>query len=83
MTTLEFFIDMIRGSTPMTELRERYARGIIRSMSKNQTYSKNGENKKLDKIYDELVSYKVKDDQAKSISQLKTLLESINGKKRS
>ena len=67
----------------MSELREQYARGIIRTMSKNQMYSKNGENKKLDKIYDELVSYKVKEDQAKSISQLKTLIEGIHGKKRS
>lgn len=66
----------------MSELREKYARGIIRAMSENQTYSKNGENKKLDKIYDELVTYRLKDDQAKSVSQLKTLLESINGKKR-
>lgn len=66
----------------MSDLRRKHVTGIIRGMTSNQTYSRNGEDKRLDKIHDELVSYKVKPDQAKSVSQLKMILESINGKKR-
>jgi len=80
MANMDFYVSMIIGSPPLSELRERYVRGIIRAVSKNQKYECNGETPKLDEIYEKMVSFKVLSDQAKSRHQIETIIRSIVAK---
>lgn len=80
MTNLDFYVEMIHGSTPLSDLRKKYARGIIRAISKNYKYTPNGESPKLDKVYDKMVSFKILNDQAKSKHQIETIIKGIVAK---
>lgn len=82
MTNIEFYVSMIIGSLPLSELRKTYAKNIIKVITKNKYYDVNGESPTLDKVYAQLIGYKVKTDQAKSASQLETIIRGIDGKKR-
>lgn len=80
MANMDFYVSMIIGSDPLSELRKKYVRGIIRAVSKNQKYEVNGESPKLDEIYDKMSSFKVLSDQAKSRHQIETIIRSIVAK---
>lgn len=69
---------MIMGSAPNSDLRKEWVKGIIRVLVGYQMYERNGENPKLDKIYDELVKINVKYTQEKGKSQVRTLLKKVN-----
>ena len=66
------------GSTPNSDLRKEWVKGIIRVLVGYQMYERNGENPKLDKIYDELVKINVKYTQEKGKSQVRTLLKKVS-----
>lgn len=66
------------GSAPNSDLRKEWVKGIIRVLVGYQMYERNGENPKLDKIYDELVKINVKYTQEKGKSQVRTLLKKVN-----
>lgn len=78
MTNEDFYINMIMGSAPNSDLRKEWVKGIIRVLVGYQMYERNGENPKLDKIYDELVKINVKYTQEKGKSQVRTLLKKVN-----
>lgn len=78
MTNEDFFIDMVRGSPTNSDLRKEWVRGIIRTMSGYQHYECDGENPRLDKIYNELIKLDVKYNQEKGKSQVRTLLKKVN-----
>jgi hypothetical protein len=78
MTNEEFYIDMVRGSEANSELRKQWVLGIIKAITKNQHYKYNGENPKLDNIYEELVKINVKYNQEKGRSQVRTLIKKVS-----
>ena len=69
---------MIMGSAPNSDLRKEWVKGIIRVLVGYQLYERDGENPKLDKIYDELVKINVKYTQEKGKSQVRTLLKKVS-----
>ena len=69
---------MIMGSAPNSDLRKEWVKGIIRVLVGYQLYERDGENPKLDKIYDELVKIDVKYTQEKGKSQVRTLLKKVS-----
>lgn len=77
MTNEEFYVNMIIGSAANSDLRKEWVRGIIRVLTKYYWYECNGENPKLDKIYEELVKINVKYTQEKGKSQVKTLFKKV------
>ena len=78
MTNEDFYINMIMGSAPNSDLRKEWVKGIIRVLVGYQLYERDGENPKLDKIYDELVKIDVKYTQEKGKSQVRTLLKKVS-----
>ena len=80
MTNLNFYVEMVVGSPPLSELRKKYAKGIIRTLTKNQKYEVNGESPKLDEVYQKMINFKVLGDQARSGHQIETIIKSIVAK---
>jgi len=78
MQLIEFYADMITASELGSDLRKRHAANIIRTITRNRWYYPlSGEQPKLDKLYNELVNYKIKRNMAKNRSQLITLIKEV------
>lgn len=78
MQLLEFYADMITGSEINSDIRKRHAANIIRTVTRNRWYYPlSGEQPKLDKLYTQLVEYKINRSMAKNRSQLLTLIKEV------
>ena len=61
MTNENFYIQLIEGTEPLSYYRILWVRNIIRLLSGNSKYNRDdGEYKKYDDIYDELINIRVR-----------------------